>query len=39
LLDFAAAKATGGAQLTWKTENEADYTNLQLKEVRIMAKL
>jgi hypothetical protein len=31
LLDFAAAKATGGAQLTWKTENEADYTNFTIE--------
>jgi len=31
LLDFAAAKATGGSQLTWKTENEADYTNFTVE--------
>ncbi len=27
LLNFAARKATGGAQVTWKTENEENYTN------------
>ena len=31
LLDFAAAKATNGAQITWKTENEQNYTNFTVE--------
>ncbi|MEO6978269.1 MAG: T9SS type A sorting domain-containing protein, partial [Mucilaginibacter sp.] len=31
LLDFRAAKATGGAQLTWKVENEENYTNFTVE--------
>ncbi|HEY8783928.1 MAG TPA: T9SS type A sorting domain-containing protein [Mucilaginibacter sp.] len=31
LLDFAAAKAPGGAQLVWKTENEENYTNFTVE--------
>jgi len=31
LLAFAAAKATDGVQLTWKTENEEDYTNFTIE--------
>ncbi len=31
LLDFAAAKATNGAQVTWKTENEENYTNFTVE--------
>ncbi|MEO6976812.1 MAG: T9SS type A sorting domain-containing protein, partial [Mucilaginibacter sp.] len=31
LLDFRAAKATGGVQLTWKVENEENYTNFTIE--------
>ena len=31
LLNFAAAKATNGAQITWKTENEQNYTNFTVE--------
>jgi hypothetical protein len=31
LLNFTAQKATGGAQVIWKTENEADYTNFSVE--------
>ena len=31
LLDFAAKKATNGAQITWKTENEENYTNFTIE--------
>ena len=31
LLNFTAIKATGGAQLTWTTENEQDYTNFTVQ--------
>ena len=31
LLNFIAAKATGGAQVTWKTENEENYTNFTVE--------
>lgn len=31
LLDFAATKATAGAQLDWKTENEENYTNFTVE--------
>lgn len=31
LLNFAAAKATGGSQVTWVTENEANYTNFTVQ--------
>jgi len=31
LLDFTAARATTGAQITWKTENEANYTNFSVE--------
>jgi len=31
LLNFTATKATGGAQVIWVTENEADYTNFTLQ--------
>jgi hypothetical protein len=31
LLDFRAAKATGGVQLTWKAENEENYTNFTVE--------
>jgi hypothetical protein len=31
LLNFTAIKATSGSQVTWVTENEADYTNFTLQ--------
>ena len=31
LLNFTATKATGGAQIIWKTENEQNYTNFTLE--------
>ena len=31
LLNFTAPKATGGSQVIWVTENEADYTNFTLQ--------
>jgi hypothetical protein len=31
LLDFTAAQATGGAQVSWKTENEQNYTNFTVE--------
>ncbi len=31
LLDFTAAKATNGAQVAWKTENEENYTNFTVE--------
>ncbi len=31
LLQFAAAKATGGSKVTWKTENEVNYTNFTVE--------
>jgi len=31
LLSFGAAKATGGAQVTWTTENEQNYTNFTVE--------
>jgi len=31
LLDFRAAKATGGVLLTWKVENEGNYTNFTVE--------
>jgi trimeric autotransporter adhesin len=31
LLSFTAAKATGGAQVVWKTENEQNYTNFTVE--------
>jgi len=31
LLNFTALKATGGAQVIWKVENEADYTNFTVE--------
>jgi len=31
LLDFTATKATNGAQVTWKTENEQNYTNFTVE--------
>ena len=31
LLSFAAAKSASGAQLTWKVENEANYTNFYVE--------
>lgn len=31
LLNFTALKAPGGAQVIWKTENEADYTNFTVE--------
>jgi len=31
LLNFTATKATGGSQVIWTTENEADYTNFTLQ--------
>jgi hypothetical protein len=31
LLNFAAAKATAGAQITWVTENEQNYTNFAVE--------
>lgn len=31
LLNFTAAKATNGAQLIWKTENEENYTNFTVE--------
>ena len=31
LLNFTAAKATGGSQIAWLTENEANYTNFALQ--------
>jgi hypothetical protein len=31
LLDFAAAKASNGSQVVWKTENEENYTNFTVE--------
>jgi hypothetical protein len=31
LLDFTAVKATAGAQIAWKTENEENYTNFTVE--------
>jgi len=31
LLNFTAAKATGGAEVVWKTENEQNYTNFTVE--------
>jgi len=31
LLNFNATKATGGSQVTWATENEADYTGFSVE--------
>jgi hypothetical protein len=31
LLNFTATKATGGAQVIWKTENEQNYTNFTVE--------
>jgi len=31
LLNFTAAKATGGAQVVWNTENEENYTNFTVE--------
>jgi hypothetical protein len=31
LLNFTATKATGGAQVVWKTENEQNYTNFTVE--------
>jgi len=31
LLNFTATKATGGAQATWETENEQNYTNFTVE--------
>jgi len=31
LLNFTAVKATGGSQIAWLTENEANYTNFALQ--------
>jgi len=31
LLNFTAAKAPGGAQIVWKTENEQNYTNFTVE--------
>lgn len=31
LLDFTAVKASNGAQVTWKTENEQNYTNFTVE--------
>ncbi|ASU32455.1 hypothetical protein MuYL_0552 [Mucilaginibacter xinganensis] len=31
LLNFAAVKATAGAKVSWKTENEADYTHFAVE--------
>ncbi len=31
LLDFTAVKASGGAQIAWKTENEQNYTNFTVE--------
>ena len=32
LLDFTAAKAAGGAEIKWKTENEENYTNFTVEK-------
>jgi len=34
LLNFAANKASGGAQVVWKTENEQNYTNFTVERSR-----